>query len=570
MIEFEKVSRYDIVEKIAESPFAVVYRGRDGTSRRPVAIKVCIAADSAFRQRFLRLAEASAPLRHPHIVEILEFGSGDGKPYLIEEFLTGEDLRHRIARRGLVDGERELSLLAEVARGLEYAHQKGVLHQDLKPATVHLEDGERVKLVDFGIARLASAATRLASPAAFSAAGGYLPPEQALGLPADARTDVFCFGALAYELLSRHPPFPGSSPAELLDRALVGRPVPLADLWPDCPPAFSALVDRCLSASPGDRHASFDELNEDLTPIVDQLRGRKRRLGRRLDETAGGRALSLDDTMAIPPDLAQAQPPPASGTDARDESLKTAYILPARSLDDTRESTLAVSAPSPAPVVAVVPAASPAAAEGPAATAAVTRIAAAQPLPARLPWMPAAPPQPVAAAAPPQPAVAAAPPQPKTQPVRPTFRRRPRWLMPSLAAAGLLVTTGVLMSLRTEPSTSTSPAATARPAVPAARPAAPPPAAANLGWLVIDATPWAQVVRVVDEAGREVSLPAGRFTPLALRLPAGRFRAELVRPGAPAPASCQAVVAAGGSAPCRADLGRVEAVDYFKEAGWWR
>lgn len=581
MIEFEKVSRYDIVEKVAESPFAVVYRGRDSTSRRPVAIKVCIAADSAFRQRFLRLAEAAAPLRHPHIVEILEFGSGDGKPYLIEEFLTGEDLRHRIARRGTVDGERELALLSEVARGLEHAHRKGVLHQDLKPATVHLEDGERVKLVDFGIARLASAAIRLASPAAFSAAGGYLPPEQALGLPADARTDVFCFGALAYELLSRHPPFPGSSPAELLDRALVGRPVPLGDLWPECPPAFSALVDRCLSASPGARPAGFDELNEELAPIHEQLRGRPRRFARRVDETLSGRAVSLDDTMAIPPEMTRLREPAGSARagkpDAREESLKTAYVVPPPSLDETLESTLVASVPFlPSAMSAPLPTAAAAAAEVPMATAAVPPAAVEpQPRPARLPWMPALPDSAPSRALPTAPT-----PVPKTQPVRPALRQRPRWLVPALGAAGLLAATALLMSLRTDSPPAPAPAGSSAAVSPGALATPPPQAQAEApriessGLLVIDATPWAEIVRVVDAAGRELPLPAVRYTPLSLAVPAGHFKAELVRPGSrkPArePASCEAVVAAGGTAVCRADLGRFEAADYFKETGWWR
>ncbi len=571
MLDVTKVSRYDVIERIAENAFSVVYRGRDSVHHRPVAIKICIASDAALRQRFLRLAEAAAPLRHPNIVEILEFGSGDGQPYLIEEFLPGGDLRDWIDRGEPTVGERELEILDEIARALEYAHRKGVLHQDLKPATVHLEDGQRVKLVDFGLARLNTAAAKLRDPGEALKSDGYLPPEQALGLPADARTDLYCFGALAYELVSKLPPFPRGRGERMPGHSALAKPEPLTSFWPDCPPAFTALVDRCMALSPGDRYASFEELREDLTPLVEGMKSgrrahRARKAPRREPPTEA--ASSLDDTMAIPPDVLL---PRAAVSEAGKPAEAKAAGLAEHPLEDTRETTL----PLPKEVVeAAAKASAPPPLEAPAGpppsrmATPVDTLASPAPPPLQPRPQPAAVHAPLASAK----APAKTPPAAKSKelPSRPSFRRlRPGRLVLGFGVAALVLV-GLILGWKILTSESTpTPAALPTPA-PAAVAASVPSAAPATGLLVIDATPWGQVVRIRDQAGLEVPLPTNRYTPLALAAPPGTYTVELSRAGLEGSRTCTATVALGSSARCLADLEKVGADDFFKEAGWWR
>lgn len=564
MLDVTKISRYDVIERIAENAFSVVYRGRDSVHHRPVAIKVCIASDVALRNRFLRLAEAAAPLRHPNIVEVLEFGSGDGRPYLIEEFLPGGDLRDWIDRGDPIAGERELEILDEIARALEYAHRKGVLHQDLKPATVHLEDGHRVKLVDFGLARLNTAAAKLREPGETLKADGYLPPEQALGLPADARTDLYCFGALAYELITKLPPFPRGKAERIPTGAVPSKPEPLTSFWSECPPALAALIDRCLALSPGDRYATFEELREELTPLVEGMRGRRRAhqvrpASSRADRTHSPQS-SLDDTMAIPPDVLapRAQTPPEELTWHSEDGLALASPL-----EDTRETTL----PLPPEVVA---AAARANTLPPAASLTLTPASTGvQEPPAKMATKPA--PIPAAAHAP-----LAAPASglsPRALPPRALPRRqatRRLWLGLAGGAVGaILLTVYLTLQSSSAPATAQKTTPALAPA-PSLTPTASAPTSAATGLLVIDATPWGQISRITGDRGRELPLPTNRYTPLAIAVPAGAYTVEVSRAGFAGSRTCIATVSSAGQARCLADLEAVVATEYFKEAGWWR
>lgn len=528
-----KVSRYDVLEKIAESGFSVVYRGRDSLTQRPVAIKICVATDAALRQRFLRLAELAAPLRHPNIVEVLEFGSGDGKPYLIEEYLPGDDLRSRLGNRQPAPSQADLELLVDVARALQYAHRKGVLHEDLKPATVHLEEGGRIKLVDFGLARLATAAARLASPTSLPVGGSYLPPEQALGLPADRRADVYCFGALAYELFTGGPP---PLAGGVHDR----EGSELTTAWKECPPALAALVQRCLARSPGDRFASFDEVLEELLPLV---RTKKRSV--RLEDTAPAPPPpSLDDTMAIPPEVGAAILPKPVPGDRGDETSHSGELVP--------PVVVAPPAPPQPPPAPALP--------SPALQAPVARAEVAPLLvePVKLsPLSPAVKPPPAAAA----PLRPAAP--------RPRPRRMP-WVMLALIGIAGIAALALLLAGGSPDSAPVAAPPPPKAAAPAPKPAAAVAPAVAEGLLLIDAQPWAEVVRVTDEAGRELPLPALRSTPLSLSVSPGRYRAELRHPGRAESAHCETSLPPHGTALCTATVVEIDAKAYFKEAGWWR
>ncbi len=528
-----KLSRFDLLEQIAASPFALVYRARDPETASWVAVKVCVVADPALRKRFLSAAERAATLSHPHIARILEFGSGGGRPYLVEEFLGGPDLRQLMPNLRAAPGARELAILVQIGRALQYAHREGVAHQDLKPATVHLEAQDEVKLVDFGIARLATAVLSLHAPEQPPASSGYLAPEQALGLPADERTDLFCFGALAWELLARRSPFSGRTTAELARETLQGEVEPLSAFWPSCPAELEALVARCLAKSPGERYASFDELLLDLIPVLETVRI-PGWLAERSSEDSDTEALvpisSLDDTVAIP--LAQ---------------------LAAMTAGDPGDATLA-NRLGTAMLTAALP---------PSPLTGVTMPLPTEELPESA--KPAAPPEPVPSPEPARPAAAAravaAP-----APARPGRPRRGLKLALAGAAALALVLLGVLAVLqaRDQPPLIRP---TPLPASPAARATAPvvPTYPARF-----DAAPWAELISLTDATGKALALPAERHTPVALFLPPGRYTGQLRHPSSPTPIPCQLEVKALGPNECQVETLRVNVDQYFQRAGWWR
>jgi tetratricopeptide (TPR) repeat protein len=269
----EKYGKYEVVRKIGQGGFGVVYEGRDPFIKRRVAIKTCSAEDEDMRRRFFREAEIVGTLQHRHIVTVFDLGQQDGVPYLVQEYLTGEDLAHKIKRRDLIDDYTKLSYLVQVAEGLEYAHAQGVVHRDIKPANIRiLEDGS-VKIMDFGIAKLASAETQLTHTGMAMGTAGYLPPEQIRGEKVDLRADIFSYGVMSYELLAGQRPFVADNMSAVLFQIIGQEPAPLSSLWPKCPPALERLVRKSLAKNPADRYASFTPLLADLRPLRDQVRG---------------------------------------------------------------------------------------------------------------------------------------------------------------------------------------------------------------------------------------------------------------------------------------------------------
>lgn len=649
MAQVGKVSQYDVLEKIAENGFAIVYKGRDPFTKRWVAIKMCIAEDDSLRAHFLRQAEGISKLFHPNIARILDFGSGEGKPYLVEEFLEGVDLRARIRAAADVELVEELDILLQVAHGLQYAHSKGVLHLDLKPATVHVERGGTVKLVDFGLARLSGAAIRLGKPDSGRPPRGYLPPELALGLQPDERTDIYCFGALAYELLARRTPFTGLTPPEVLQESLDETLKPLPREWPECPPALAALVDRCLHKSPGDRYLDFDALLDDLEPIQDTARlaaGRRRddsttgsllaAAAQRAEATipgvlkTGGSGLggasvaperpSLDDTMAIPPDgatLAHGSVPPpglsaetqvdlrSGGTSERRERLTTACILDLSVEGDDTQLTPPPSMPPPPPPTpgadapeagseeaAGVGAANRSGSEGIGEDASGGLEALSDSLPVLTfeiqdaselrafpklgdssEVMDSSPPSTAStsASAPASSSAASSPAasSPAAAPGLAARLRDPRFLVGAGGVLLLLIALGLIALFRggTPNPVPTEPAVAVSTPPPATKPAL----GSQQGWLVIDAVPWAEVIRVWDQDGREIPLTASRFTPLALQVSPGVYRVALAGAESAKPLTCEGVVVIdGGAGNCTVELPVPSADEYLKEAGWWR
>jgi serine/threonine protein kinase len=257
------IGRYELRERIGAGGFATVFKAWDSISNRDVAIKACtLGADT--HSRFFREAELAGSLHHPNITEVYESGMEGDMPYIVQELLGGEDLSALIARREPSTLAEKLAILRGVADALDYAHRSGVIHRDVKPANVRvLEDGT-VKLMDFGIAKALGTSSNLTKSGVAVGSIGYMSPEQISGDPVDERSDIFCLGVLAYELLSFRPPFRDDNLFRMLEMIVKEDPDPLIDAAPETPPALAAVVARAMQKDPADRYASAAEMRDAL------------------------------------------------------------------------------------------------------------------------------------------------------------------------------------------------------------------------------------------------------------------------------------------------------------------
>lgn len=273
---------------LGEGALGVVYRASHTRLSRRFAIKVPfgdIAADSNARARFAREAEAACRLGHPNVVAAVDVGeTPEGLLYLVMELAEGPTLAE-VIDEGRMPPHRALGIVARIARGLAHAHQRGLVHRDLKPANVILEEGDRPRIVDFGIALVAGGADgpRLTEHGLVVGTPWYMAPEQALGESVDARTDVFALGVIAYELLSGVLPHEGD-PFEVV-RRYVTEPTPLVCdrvpglvLSPDVEAFLQRLLARQPADRPGDAGAVADEADRLAAAPRPKPRSRKHRV----------------------------------------------------------------------------------------------------------------------------------------------------------------------------------------------------------------------------------------------------------------------------------------------------
>ncbi len=260
----ESIGKYQIVERIGAGGFGEVYKGFDPLIKRHVAVKTCNSSDPQISQRFFREAEIAGNLHHRNVTTVYDFGVEDSLPFLIQEFLSGEDLDRKIKRRDFLPYPEKLYYLLQISRGLAYAHSEGVIHRDVKPANIRvLEDGT-VKIMDFGIAKLAQQESGLTQTGMTLGTAAYLAPEQVRGEEVGHYTDVFSFGVLAYELLTYKRPFRGKQISQVLYQLINSEPEPIPEIWPAAPPEIVALVDRCLAKDPAERYRDGSELLREL------------------------------------------------------------------------------------------------------------------------------------------------------------------------------------------------------------------------------------------------------------------------------------------------------------------
>jgi len=281
----KSLGRYRIVELIGAGGMGQVYRARDEVLRRDVAVKVLpreVSTDSTRLRRFEQEAQATGALNHPNILAIYDFGEFEGAPYAVMELLEGRTLREELGRSAL-PVRRAVGYAAQVAQGLAAAHEKGIVHRDLKPENLFITVDGRVKILDFGIAKLlepegggaggATGAPTQTEAGAVMGTTGYMAPEQIRGEPVDQRADIFALGCVLYEMLAGRRAFAGPTPADTMSAVLTKEPDPLASMRGDVGADLERTVARCLAKSPAERFQSARDLAVDLERIAGTASG---------------------------------------------------------------------------------------------------------------------------------------------------------------------------------------------------------------------------------------------------------------------------------------------------------
>ena len=276
-------SKYEFIKRLGQGGMGAVYRARRKHIGDEVAIKVLLdkfVAGNEATERFRREARAAAMLRHPNVVAIHDFsdGAGAGSPaYIVMELVEGRSLRDLLDQEGRIAAERLVTLMRGVCSGVGAAHRKGVVHRDLKPDNIIIipperaGDQETVKVIDFGIAKLreADAGAGLTQTGVLIGTPFYMSPEQCLGDPLDARSDVYSIGAILYEMLAGVPPFTGNTPTAVLARHLTDTATPLDQLG--VPARLASVPGRALAKDPQERYQTVDDLFSDLSSAVISL-----------------------------------------------------------------------------------------------------------------------------------------------------------------------------------------------------------------------------------------------------------------------------------------------------------
>jgi eukaryotic-like serine/threonine-protein kinase len=252
--------RYQILDRIGSGGMGDVYRAHDNELERVVALKLLLrrfSEDPEFVARFKREASAAAGLQHPNIVQIFDRGEWDGTYYIAMEYLPGRTLKQIVREHGPLEPARAIEVVEQILMAARFAHERGIVHRDIKPHNVIVAEDGRVKVTDFGIAL--AGASDMTETGSIMGTAQYLSPEQAQGHPVDARSDLYSIGIVLYELLTGAVPFDADSPVTIALKQVSEVPVPPGQLNPAVPPALDSVVMRALQKDPAARFQSAEE-----------------------------------------------------------------------------------------------------------------------------------------------------------------------------------------------------------------------------------------------------------------------------------------------------------------------
>ncbi len=277
-----KIDSYEILDPLGAGGMGEVYRARDPILKREVAIKVLpayVSQDPDRLRRFEQEAQAAAALNHPNILAVHRFGTFEGAPYMVSELLEGGTLGRQLSH-GPLPVRKAIDYGVQIASGLAAAHEKGIVHRDLKPDNIFVTKDGRVKILDFGLAKLTETKAALADGPTVSAQEGtepgvvlgtvgYMSPEQVRGKSADSRADIFAFGAILYEMLTGKRAFRKPTSTETMTAILNEDPPAILQIAPGTPPALLRIVHRCLEKNPEQRFHSASDLAFALEALSD-------------------------------------------------------------------------------------------------------------------------------------------------------------------------------------------------------------------------------------------------------------------------------------------------------------
>ena len=272
-----KLGRYEIVRELGKGAMGIVYLAKDPLIGRLVALKTIRPSAHAddedtkeFQARFVREAQAAGILNHPSIVTVHDIGVDEptGVSFIAMEYVEGQNLKEVLSAGRPLSFEQAADIIAQVAEGLDFAHAKGIVHRDVKPANIILLEGNRAKITDFGIAKITSGAANLTTTGQFLGTPNYMAPEQIKGTPVDGRSDIFSLGICLYECLTHRKPFGGDSLTSISYKIVHEPFPPLQEANPTIPDGFADVVGHCLAKDPVKRYQRGKDVANALRVVI--------------------------------------------------------------------------------------------------------------------------------------------------------------------------------------------------------------------------------------------------------------------------------------------------------------